>query len=76
MYTANQWVLLLVVFRHNLSIIRFLKDFFLDIFERFRQTSYEITNKQFKMKKKKEWYRTSLVAQWLRICLPMQGTWV
>ena len=20
--------------------------------------------------------RTSLVAQWLRICLPMQGTWV
>ena len=21
-------------------------------------------------------YRTSLVAQWLRICLPMQGTWV
>ena len=21
-------------------------------------------------------YRASLVAQWLRICLPMQGTWV
>ena len=21
-------------------------------------------------------YGTSLVAQWLRICLPMQGTWV
>ena len=25
--------------------------------------------------KKKEWW-ASLVAQWLRICLPMQGTWV
>ena len=22
------------------------------------------------------WSRASLVAQWLRICLPMQGTWV
>ena len=21
-------------------------------------------------------YRASLVAQWLRVCLPMQGTWV
>ena len=25
-------------------------------------------------KKKKSLWRTSLVAQWLRICLPMQGT--
>ena len=25
---------------------------------------------------KKENYRTSLVAQWIRICLPMQGTGV
>ena len=25
---------------------------------------------------KKEWSGTSLVAQWLRIRLPMQGTWV
>ena len=24
----------------------------------------------------KELNRASLVAQWLRICLPMQGTWV
>ena len=24
----------------------------------------------------KNWVGTSLVAQWLRICLPMQGTWV
>ena len=23
---------------------------------------------------RKNWYRASLVAQWLRICLPMQGT--
>ena len=22
------------------------------------------------------WYGASLVAQWLRICLPMQGIWV
>ena len=25
---------------------------------------------------KKMWYRASLVPQWLRICLPKQGTWV
>ena len=25
---------------------------------------------------KKMWYWASLVAQWLRVCLPMQGTWV
>ena len=25
---------------------------------------------------KKQEYRTSLVVQWLRICLPMQGAWV
>ena len=25
---------------------------------------------------KKDEPRASLVAQWLRICLPMQGTWV
>ena len=25
---------------------------------------------------KKMWHWASLVAQWLRICLPMQGTWV
>ena len=29
-----------------------------------------------KKKKKKERMRASLVAQWLRICLPMQGTQV
>ena len=27
-------------------------------------------------KKKKGVLRTSLAAQWLRICLPVQGTWV
>ena len=25
---------------------------------------------------KKQMFRASLMAQWLRICLPMQGTWV
>ena len=25
---------------------------------------------------KKHWIWTSLVAQWIRICLPVQGTWV
>ena len=29
-----------------------------------------------KIKVKNEETGTSLVAQWLRICLPMQGTWV
>ena len=32
------------------------------------------SKKEYKIKKKKE--RASLVAQWLRICPPMQGTWV
>ena len=26
--------------------------------------------------KQKQTHRASLVAQWLKICLPMQGTWV
>ena len=30
----------------------------------------------FKVYKKKSYDRASLVVQWLRICLPMQGTWV
>ena len=28
------------------------------------------------IKKKKKITQTSLVVQWLRICLPMEGTWV
>ena len=30
----------------------------------------------FEMNKKIRYIRTSLVAQWIRIYLPMQGTWV
>ena len=29
-----------------------------------------------KIQNKNQWNRTSLVVQWLRIRLPMQGTWV
>ena len=35
-----------------------------------------IAVKHNKMKLSKKGYGTSLVAQWLRICLPMHGTWV
>ena len=37
-------------------------------------TYYSLAKEKKNVSKKKA--RASLVAQWLRICLPMQGTWV
>ena len=39
------------------------------------QNKNKLTNIEEK-KKTPYGYQTSLVVQWLRICLPMQGTWV
>ena len=37
---------------------------------------YPVINHNRKEYEKEYIYGTSLVVQWLRICLPMQGTWV
>ena len=43
---------------------------------RYRINPKRNTQRHILIKLSKNKYRASLVAQWLRICLPMQGTWV